>query len=333
MDSVFVIAEAGVNHGGDVAAAQELIWAAAEAGANAVKFQTFAADRLVTPNAAKAAYQQKATGAGESQHAMLQKLELSEADHFTLRDEAVECGLEFLSSPFDEISADFLERLGVARFKVGSGEITNLRFLRHLACKGLPVILSTGMSNLGEVEAAVEALAGCEVTLLHCVSNYPACPADVNLRAMETMRIAFGLPVGYSDHTIGPAIALAAVALGAVMIEKHLTLDRRMKGPDHQASMETADFRAMVLAMSDVTQALGNGRKRPAASEAGIAAVARKSVVTTRAVLAGETLTADSLAVKRPGTGLPPSCLDGIPGRRARADIAAGTPLTWDLLA
>ncbi len=328
----FIIAEAGVNHNGSPELARQLIDAAADAGADAVKFQTFKAERLVTAQAPKADYQKRTSGAEESQLTMLQRLELSDPMHAELQRYSQARGLLFLSTPFDEISADFLDQLGLPLFKIPSGEITNLPFLRHLAAKGKPVILSTGMSTLAEVETALAALAGCEVTLLHCVSNYPAQPADVNLRAMLTMRSAFSVAVGYSDHTLGSEIAIAAAALGAEVIEKHLTLDRTLPGPDHAASLEPQEFRAMVAAIRNVQAALGDGQKIPAASEAAMAAVARKSVIVVTDLAAGAVLDAAALAIRRPGTGLAPALLPQALGRRARHSIAAGTPLTWEML-
>jgi N-acetylneuraminate synthase len=328
----FIIAEAGVNHNGSPELARQLIDAAADAGADAVKFQTFKAERLVTAQAPKADYQKRTSGAEESQLAMLQRLELSDPLHAELQRYAQARGLLFLSTPFDEISADFLDQLGLPLFKIPSGEITNLPFLRHLAAMGKPVILSTGMSTLAEVETALGALAGCEVTLLHCVSNYPAQPADVNLRAMLTMRSAFGVAVGYSDHTLGSEVAIAAAALGAEVIEKHLTLDRTLPGPDHAASLEPQEFRAMVAAIRNVQAALGDGQKIPAASEAAMAVVARKSVIVVADLAAGAVLGAAALAIRRPGTGLAPALLPQAIGRRTRHAITAGTPLTWEML-
>ena len=275
----FVIAEAGVNHNGDVKLARALVDAAIAAGADAVKFQTFRAEQLVTADAPKADYQQHTTGSDESQLAMLKRLELDEHSH---RELLAYCGAKrilFLSTPFDETSADFLESLDVAAFKLPSGEVTNLPFLRHVARKHKPIILSTGMATLSEVSHAVDAIwqeGNRSLVLLHCVSNYPADPADSNLRAMATLGDAFGVPAGFSDHTMGDAMALAAVALGARVIEKHLTLDRALPGPDHQASMEPDAFRQMVERIHDVESGLGTGRKQPVAREAAVARVARK---------------------------------------------------------
>lgn len=332
----FVIAEAGVNHNGDPRLARKLIDAAANAGADAVKFQTFKADQLVTPDAAKADYQVKQTGAAESQLQMLQKLELSAPDHRELAGYADARGILFMSTPFDEDGADLLDDMGVAVFKVPSGELTNLPFLQYIARKGKPMIVSTGMASLGEVEAAVQAIEETgneEFVLLHCVSNYPANPADVNLRAMLTLQNAFNIAAGYSDHTVGNYVSLAAVALGACVIEKHLTLDCRMAGPDHAASSEPAEMAALIRGIRTIESALGHGRKQQTGSERSTAAVARKSLVAARAIPAGAVLTADTIAVKRPGTGLPPTLRPVLLGRKAKQAIAAGTLLTLDLVA
>ena len=331
----FVIAEAGVNHNGDLELARRLVDAAAEAGADAVKFQTFSADRLATAAAPQADYQRRNTGIEESQRAMLHRLELTAEAHRELMARCRERGILFLSSPFDEDSADFLEELGVPAFKIPSGELTNVPFLAHVARKGRPLIVSTGMATLDEVRPAVETIrqAGSPpLALLHCVSSYPAQPADVNLRAMATLREAFAVPVGFSDHTAGTDIALAAVALGANILEKHLTLDRTLPGPDHLASLEPDEWIAMVVALRRIEAALGDGRKRPAPSEADAARVARKSLVAAGDLPAGCVLRRDHLAIRRPGTGLPPGRLESVLGRRLRRALAAGAVLTEDLL-
>lgn len=327
----YVIAEAGVNHNGSLDLARQLVDAAHAAGADAVKFQTFKAGRLVTAAAPKAAYQQANTDAGESQLAMLKRLELSEADHRVLLAHCGTRGIQFISTPFDEASADLLAALDVPLIKLPSGELTNLPYLGHVARLGRPLIVSTGMSYLSEVEAAVrcfEANGNPPVALLHCVSNYPAAPSDVNLRAMATLASAFGVPIGYSDHTPGNEVTLAAVALGACIIEKHLTLDRNLPGPDHKASLEPDEFAAAVRGIRMVESALGNGRKAPAASEANTAAVARKSIVAARDLAVGETLDARAVAMMRPGNGLPAAMLPHVLGRRTRTQLVAGTLLT-----
>jgi N-acetylneuraminate synthase len=319
-EGVFMIAEAGVNHGGDLSVADQLIEAAARAGADAVKFQTFSADRLVTPDARKASYQKETTGEG-SQHAMLKRLELSADDHRHLLETCAAHDIEFMSTPFDEESADLLETLGVSAYKVSSGDLTNLPFLRYLADKGRPLIVSTGMANIGEVEDAVSAVEGADLTLLHCVSNYPTEPAHVNLKAMETLR-CFGHPVGYSDHTLGIEFPIAAVALGATVIEKHFTLNRSLPGPDHRASLEPGELAEMVRAIRNIEAGLGDGRKRPAPGEDETAAVARKSLVAARDIASGEVLTEELVTARRPGTGLSPKFLSMVVGRRAARDIA-----------
>lgn len=325
----FVIAEVGVNHNGDPARAKEMIDAAAEAGADAVKFQTFNAVKLSTNDAPKATYQ-KAIDAAESQVEMLKRLELSENDHRTLIEYTQKRGLIFMSTPFEEDSANFLDKLGVSLFKVPSGEVTNLPFLEHLARKGKPLIVSTGMCSLGEVEMAVDAIEAAgnrNIVLLHCVSNYPADPADVNLHAMNTLQAAFGYAVGYSDHTLGIAVGTASVAMGACVVEKHFTLDRDLPGPDHKASLEPPELADLVSSIRTVESALGCGRKVAVHSEKNTADVARKSLVAARDIPAGSKLTDDAIVAKRPGTGLPPSMRPFLLNRAARTDIASGTLL------
>ena len=327
---VFVIAEAGVNHNGDLKLARALIDVAVEAGADAVKFQTFQADRLATPDAPKADYQLQTTGDSESQSDMLRRLELSPDAHRELHSYCHERGIIFLSTPFDEEAVDLLDELGVPAFKISSGDLTNSPLLEHVASKGKPVILSTGMSELSELIEAVSVLntAGCEnPVLLHCVSNYPADAAEVNLRAMQTMRSAFDVPVGFSDHTQGIDVALAAVALGACVIEKHFTLDRTLPGPDHRASLEPAELRELVRSIRRVETALGNGRKVPSASEVETAKVARRSLVAARDIPAGVTLERSMVVMRRPGTGMSPGMLETLLNRRAVREIAAGTLL------
>lgn len=330
----FLMAEAGVNHNGDIRLARQLVDVAAAAGVDAVKFQTFIAESLISPVAEKADYQRATTGAGESQLDLVKKLELS-FDSF--RDLYAYCRRKkvmFLSTPFDEASVDFLDELGVMAFKISSGEVTNLPFLAYVARKGKPVILSTGMSTLGEVEAAVQTVqaeGSTQLMLLHCVSNYPAAPENVNLRAMRTLSAAFGVPVGYSDHTLGNEVALAAVARGACLIEKHFTLDRKLPGPDHQASSEPAELRALVEGVRKVEASLGDGLKKPADSERGIADVARRSVVAACDMAIGTVVTADMLVNKRPGNGLPPVMRTYLLGRSTRVAIRAGELVRLDM--
>jgi N-acetylneuraminate synthase len=331
----FIIAEAGVNHNGSVELATRLVDAAVEAGADAVKFQTFKAERLVTPDAPKADYQVQATDISESQLEMLRRLELSREDHLELFSYCRRKGILFMSTPFDEESADLLEELGVPAFKIPSGELTNLPFLTHVARKGRAMIVSTGMSYLDEVKDAVQAVAetgNMNLALLHCVSTYPANPADVNLRAMHTMAAAFNVPVGYSDHTLGIEVALAAVALGACVVEKHFTLDRTLPGPDHRASLEPDELAALVRGSRVVEKALGHARKEPSASETNTAAVARKSLVAKWDIRTGSMLTEEMITLKRPGTGLPAAMRSKIVGRKAKQDIPAGTFLTLEMM-
>lgn len=331
----FIIAEAGVNHDGDLAEAVRLIDVAARAGADAVKFQTFVAEQLVTADAPSASYQRSAPGSRRTQLEMLRPLELSAADHRDLAACCRERGIMFLSTPFDEGSVDLLDDLGIPAFKIASGDITNLPLLAHVARKGKPIILSTGMSTLVDVETAVRTIRDSHdigIALLHCVSRYPAQPREVNLRAMQTMVERFGVPVGYSDHTLGAAVPLASVALGACILEKHLTTDRGRVGPDHSASMEPDEFADLVRSVRAVEVALGHGRKEPVPSEAEIAAVARKSLVSARDIPSGVALTADLIACKRPGTGLPPAMRSELVGRITRRAIPAGTLLTLEML-
>jgi N,N'-diacetyllegionaminate synthase len=336
MAHVFIIAEAGVNHNGSLDLALRLVEAAKASGADAVKFQTFRADLLATRSAHKAPYQERTTLNTESQFEMLQRLELDAAAHERLISYCRQIGIQFLSSPFDTQSADLLAGMDVPRFKVPSGEITNLPFLQHLARLGRPLILSTGMSTLGEVEEAVhvlQAAGASDLTLLHCVTEYPAPYAEVNLRAMQTLKSAFGLPVGYSDHTPGIDIAIAAAALGAEVIEKHFTLDRSLPGPDHAASLEPVELQQMVAAIRHVEVALGTGIKSPAPCELPNISVARKSVVAARALREGHKLATGDLDIKRPGTGLAPKLLPVLIGRTLRVDLAKDEIVRWDHLA
>lgn len=339
MNPCFIIAEAGVNHNGSVDNALRLVDAAADAGADAVKFQTFSADRLVTPTAETAGYQKDRTGAND-QLSMLRALELSPEAHRRLADRCGDRGIEFLSTPFDESAADFLISLGCRRLKIPSGEITNLPFLRFLAAKGLPLLLSTGMSDLSEVRAAVEVIAAARLssgdtappaawlTLLHCTSSYPAPLADVNLRAMGTLADAFRLPVGYSDHTRGVSVAPLARALGAGVIEKHFTLDRTQRGPDHAASLEPNELKILVRSVRDVDVSLGSSEKKPTPAEMEMRRVARRSLVLAVDVPAGIPLARGHIAVRRPGTGLSPARLEETLGRRLRRAGRAGDVLT-----
>lgn len=331
----FIIAEAGVNHNGSLERALAMIDAAAQAGADAVKFQTFRAEKVASTGAPKAAYQEKTKDQAQSQLDMLKSLELKPEQHQPLARHCVEKGLLFLSTPFDKPSLDFLAGMRMPVIKVPSGEITNLPFLTQVGEKNLPVILSTGMSTLDEVALAVDALrqTGCpSLAILHCVSNYPADPTDANLRAMHTMAERFGLPVGYSDHTMGSEVALAAVAMGACIIEKHFTLDRGLPGPDHKASALPDELADMVAGIRKVEAALGHGRKEPAPSEANTKAVARRSLVAVRDIAAGEVLTAELIATRRPGTGMSPQRLHEVLGSKASRSIPAGALLKPEML-
>lgn len=353
---VYIIAEAGVNHNGSLDMAKRLVDAAADAGADAVKFQTFRAEDIITPDACKAQYQIDATGSDETQYEMLKRLELDEAAHVELMAHAKRRGIEFLSTPFDLKSLALLtDKLGLRLIKIPSGEITNAPLLLSIASTGAAVILSTGMSTLGDIETALGVLAFGytspgnapsiaafrkayaseagkralleKVTLLHCTTQYPAPFEDVNLLAMDAMAAAFGLAVGYSDHTEGIAVSIAAAALGARVIEKHLTLDRKLPGPDHIASIEPNEFKTMVKSIREVFMAIGTAEKTPAPSEAGNMQVARKSLVAACDIKKGAAFTVDNLAVKRPGTGISPFFYWETLGLTAKRDFLKDEPV------
>lgn len=338
--NVFIIAEAGVNHNGDESLAFQLVETAKKCGADAVKFQTFSADKLVRPGAEKAEYQKRETGSGD-QHAMLKALEMSEALHRKLFARCAELGIEFMSTPFDEDAANFLIELGMRRIKIPSGEITNESFLAFLAAKDVPLIMSTGMATLAEIQRAVEVVAAARVraghlapladilTILHCTSNYPAQCRDVNLRAMQTIAKQTRLPVGYSDHTLGLAVSTAAVALGAVVIEKHFTLDRDLAGPDHKASLTPGELGQLVRQIRDVEDALGSPIKQPSASELPVRALVRRSVTVVKPIRAGALIQQDDVALLRPGSGIAPGELAIVIGRAAAHDLPANTTLQW----
>lgn len=339
MHPVFIIAEAGVNHNGDIALARQLVRIAYDAGADAVKFQTFRAEDLVTQDAPAAAYQTRNAGATR-QFDMLRQLELPEAWHKELKAFADDVGIEFFSTPFSESAVDLLVRTGVRRLKMPSGELTNKPLLQHAARTGLPLILSTGMGTLAEVERAVDwiesarpagfdSASGMPLCVLHCTSNYPAEPDALNLRAIRTLADALALPVGYSDHSEGVNAALAAVALGAVVIEKHITFDKAAPGPDHLASITAGEFSAYVQAVREVARMLGNGVKAPHPSELDTLAVARRSVVAARPLPAGHVLRYPDLAVRRPAGGLEPAELETLVGWTLREPLAAGQALAW----
>ena len=326
-NSILIIAEAGVNHNGDLVLAKQLIDAAADAGADLVKFQTYSADRLVTLQAKKADYQSEATGKVETQHQMLSRLELSANMHHELIAYCATRNIEFFSTGFDIESVNFLMGLGIKHFKIPSGEITNLPYLRHIGQFRKHVIISTGMATLGDIEAAIDVLeqAGTPrsfITVLHCTTEYPTPMEEVNLRAMQSIQAAFGVATGYSDHTAGIEVSIAAVALGATVIEKHFTLDKNLPGPDHKASLEPVELKAMVSAIRNIGIAMGDGIKRLTPSEALNKSVARKSLVARKAIKTGEILSAENITTKRPGTGISPMNWDSVMGRKAVRDFA-----------
>jgi len=323
--SVFIIAEAGVNHNGSIELAKKLIDVASKAGVDAVKFQTFKAENLVSKNTQKADYQKETTDADESQFDMIKKLELDTDTHTELMAYCKSKNIMFLSTPFDHDSIDMLNDLGLDIFKIPSGEITNLPYLRHIGRLGKKVILSTGMADIGEIEDALDVLveAGTskeDINVLHANTMYPTPMEDVNLKAMVTIGNTFDIAYGYSDHTLGIEVDIAAVALGARVIEKHFTLDNTMDGPDHKASLEPSELIAMVKSIRNIELALGSSLKKPSPSEKPNMAIARKSIVAKRAIKAGEVLSEDNLAIKRPGTGLSPMQWDSIIGIKAQKD-------------
>lgn len=327
-----IIAEAGVNHDGDREVARRLIDAAKAAGADAVKFQTFTASRMAVATAPKAAYQQRTTSSAESQLGMLSRLALDADAHRALRAYCAEIGITFLSSAFGEPDVDLLDALDVPLLKLGSGELTNHPLLAHAAATLRPIICSTGAAHLSEVVDAVRVLRthGCDhLALLHCVSEYPAPCRELNLRAIQTLARTFHVPVGFSDHTLSIEAACAAVALGAAIIEKHLTLDRNRRGPDHRASLEPQEFAALVKAVRNVESALGDGCKRPMPCEASVREAARRSLVTTRPIAAGTELRREHLTAKRPGSGIVPHAMALVLGRRVLRDLAPDEILTW----
>ena len=329
MHRTYIIAEAGVNHNGSLELARRLIDAAAFAGADAVKFQTFKAEKIISKSAPKAEYQEKTTDATESQLEMVKRLELNDNMHKELFSYCQKKKVQFLSSAFDIESVEFLHKLGLETLKIPSGEITNLPYLRHIGKYNKNIILSTGMANLGEVEDAIELLtnAGTElekITILHCNSEYPSPYEDVNLRAMQTIKAAFpGIKVGYSDHTKGIEIPIAAVAMGASIIEKHFTLDRNLPGPDHKASIVPDELDAMIKSIRNIEKALGDGYKRPSDSEGRNRQIVRKSIVAARTIKKGEFFSWGNLTVKRPGTGISPMRWDEVIGTPAAKDYEA----------
>jgi N,N'-diacetyllegionaminate synthase len=328
----FIIAEAGVNHNGDINIAKKLVDLAYEAGTDAIKFQTFKAENLVTKDASKADYQKKSTKDG-TQYEMLKKLELSYDEHVILKRYCEEKGILFISTPFDFESVDLLEKLNIPLYKISSGDLTNIPLLRYIGKLNKPMIISTGMASLGEVETAVDAIkkVGNEkISLLHCTSNYPTAYNDVNLNAMTTLKNAFKLPVGYSDHTEGIEVPIAAVSMGAEIIEKHFTLDKNMEGPDHKASLNPMELKAMVSSIRNIEKALGDGIKRCNENEENTKKVARKSIVARINIRKGESITYENVTFKRPSGGLSPVFIDEIIGKVAVKDILIEDFITFD---
>lgn len=325
---VVIIAEAGVNHNGNLEMAKKMVDAAIDAGADVIKFQSFKAENVVSKNAPKAHYQKETTDASETQLEMIKKLELDNDSFKELFNYCQDKKIRFLSSPFDLESIDMLKDLGVDVFKIPSGEITNLPYLRKIGSLAGEVIISTGMADLGEIEDALNVLTSAgtsveNISVLHCNTEYPTPMEDVNLRAMKTIACAFGVKVGYSDHTLGMEIPIAAVAMGACIIEKHFTLDRKMEGPDHKASLEPGEFMAMVSAIRNVETALGDGIKKASPSELKNKPIARKSILASTDIHKGDMFSERNLAVKRPGTGINPMRWDEIVGRKADRDYSA----------
>lgn len=331
-EKTLIIAEAGVNHNGDLARAKDMVDVASEAGADFVKFQTFTAERLVTRNARKADYQIRGADDLQSQFEMLKSLELNYQDHVALIDYCAQRSIKFLSTGFDQESVSMLYRLGQRIFKIPSGEITNLPFLKHIGELKEKVILSTGMSYLEEVRAAVDILTQTgttpdNITVLHCTSEYPTRPEDVNLQALSTLRDSLGISVGYSDHTQGIEISIAAVALGATIIEKHFTLDRSLPGPDHLSSLEPGELKAMIASIRKIELAKGDGKKLPTKKELENRLVIRKSIVAAEPINKGDVFTERNLTIKRPGTGLSPMLWDSVLGEQASRGFDIDEPI------
>lgn len=328
---VLIIAEAGVNHNGDVELAKKLCKAAKEAGADVVKFQTWITEKIITENVEQAVYQAENTGNDQSQYNMLKALELTYDDFRVIKKYCDDIGIQFASTADEQDSLDFLVELGIPFIKVGSGDIGNISYLRYIGSKGLPIIMSTGMSTLSDVEVSLNALnegGATDITLLHCTTNYPCPFYSVNLKAMDTLKNAFYLPVGYSDHTVGIEIPVAAVARGAQVIEKHFTLDRNMDGPDHLASTEPDEFKRMVDAIRNVEIAMGNGIKRPTLDESEISKVVLKKIVAKRNIPVGKIIEEEDICVKRNDTGFPASAWDSIIGVKAHKNYLEDEGIT-----
>ncbi|ABR56006.1 N-acetylneuraminate synthase [Methanococcus aeolicus Nankai-3] len=322
-EPVFIIAEAGVNHNGDIELAKKLIDIASECGADAVKFQTFKAEKVVSKRAPKAEYQTKNTGTDESQYEMIKELELTEDDFYELYKYSKNKNIMFLSTPFDFESADYLDEL-MPLFKISSTDLNNLPFLEYIAKKKKPIILSTGMGTLGEIDEAINIIKKAnnnDIILLHCVTNYPASFESLNLRVIRTLKEAFKLPVGFSDHSLGIYAPISAVSLGATVIEKHFTLDKNLPGPDHKASLSPEELKEMVSAIRSIEKALGNGIKRPTSEEEKIKKVARRSLVANVDIPKGATIKKEMIVIKRPGTGIEPKYLNEIMGKKVKRDI------------
>lgn len=332
MNKTFIIAEAGVNHNGSVEIAKKLVDAACEAGVDAVKFQSFKSEKIVTKGATKAEYQKKTTGSG-NQYEMLKKLEISYEEHIVLQKYCEEKGIMFISTPFDFESVNLLEKIDIPLYKISSGDLTNTPFLRYIAKLNKPMIISTGMANLGEVEAAIETIKECgngQISLLHCTSNYPTAYEDVNLNAMITLKNAFKLPIGYSDHTIGIEVPIAAVAIGAEIIEKHFTLDKNMEGPDHKASLNPVELKQMVESIRNIEKVFGDGIKKCNKNEESTKEVARKSIVASVDIKKGDTISYSNVTFKRPSGGLSPMLVDKIIGKVAIDNINSEEFITFD---
>jgi len=330
---VFIIAEAGVNHNGRLDLAYQLIDVAKDVGADAVKFQTFKAENVVSKLADKAEYQKKTTGSDESQLEMIKKLEISFDDFVKLKKYCDKKEIMFLSTPFDHPSIDFLYNL-IDIYKIPSGEIINYPYLKHIAAKNKPIIMSTGMANLGEIEEAINTIRAVnsevKISLLHCNTNYPTPYKEVNLKAMQTLEAAFKLPVGYSDHTLGIEVPVAAVAMGAKIIEKHFTLDKKLPGPDHKASLEPAELKEMVKAIRNIEKALGDGIKKPNKNEIEIMKIARKSLIATKDIKLGEIIKESDITIKRPGTGILPKFKEIVIGMKLINNIRQDEPFRWE---
>jgi N-acetylneuraminate synthase len=330
---VFIIAEAGVNHNGDISKAKELIDAAVEARVDAVKFQTFNTDKLTTKKAPKADYQNETTDKNESQYVMLKKLELSKEEHIILKEYCEEKNINFMSTPFSSDTVDLLEQIGIDIYKIGSSDTNNLPLLKYIAQKNKPIILSTGMSTLTEVSEAVDTILNTgndKLVLLHCVSNYPAEYENVNLKAMDTMKNAFNIETGYSDHTLGVEVPIAAAARGAAVIEKHFTLDKNMEGPDHKASLNPRELKNMVRSIRNIETSLGNGIKEPTKNEKENKKTIRKSIVVNKNKNKGELINKEDIDIKRPGIGIAPKFLKIITGMKLTKKVKEDQLLTWE---